>query len=324
VIARRIRLPIAARVAIPSALRLTAVPIVCAAAIVSAFGPGCSKEGKAISEIRHAFDDGEYEEAVAFCRHAIRRGVEAPEVYYYYGASLVSLNRDFEGFRQLEKAAEDDPSLSNRIGKLLFEQGERSFQKRLRSQAARRMRHAVEIDPALSLGSYVYLVAEEYFAENDYENAARWYAKALGQRPDTTASEEAYFNLAKSYVEIGSPSRARESLEQMLDRYPDGALATQARWRLVNLLYDEGEKQFVLGNYEEVVVVINQLLARTRNPGMSQKSRFLLGESYERMGEYENAYRQYQRIIDTDRGASGRIVERAKQKIAALREAGLY
>ena len=92
----------------------------------------------------------------------------------------------------------------------------------------------------------------------------------------------------------------------------------------VDFKQTEGEKQFVLGNYEETIEVINKLLVRTRNPGLSQKSRFLLGESYERLGEMEKAYEQYRRIIDTDRGASGRIVDRAKQKIAALREAGLY
>jgi tetratricopeptide (TPR) repeat protein len=289
-----------------------------------ALGSGCSKEKTAVSEIREAFEADEFQEAIAFCRHAIRRGIDAPAVYYYYGASLVSLNRDFEGFRQLEKAAEGDPSMSPQIAEYLYDSGSRSFRKRLRSQAAGRMRHAVEIDPALDLGPYVYMVADEYFVDNEYEPAARFYARALAQRPDTTAAEEAYLNLAKSYVEIGTPARARESLEEMLDRFPDGRLATQARWRLVNLLYEEGEKQFVLGNYEEVVEVINELLIRTRSPGLSQKSRFLLGESYERMGEYENAYRQYRRIIDTDRGASGRIVDRAKQKIAALREAGLY
>jgi len=315
---------IAVRVAIQSAKRPITLLVLTAAAFALALGSGCSKEKKAVAEIREAFEADEFEETIAFCRHAIRRGIEAPEVYYYYGASLVSINRDFEGFRQLANAAERDPSMSAQMAEFLYDSGCRSFKKRLRSQAAKRMRQAVEIDPALDLGTYVYMVADEYFAQNDYEPAAQFYARALAQRPDTSAAEEAYLNLAKSYVEIGTPARARESLDEMLERYPDGRLATQARWRLVNLMYEEGEKQYVLGNYEEAVEVINELLRRTRNPGLSQKSRFLLGESYERMGEYENAYRQYRKIIDSDRGASGRIVERARQKISALREAGLY
>jgi len=314
----------AARATIQSRIRLNLVPVLAATIFVAALGPGCSQEKKAISEIRGAYEAADFREAVAFCKHAIRKGIEAPEVYFYYGASLVSLNRDFEGFRQLKKAAEEDPSLSPQIAEFLLDSGSESFHKRLRSQAAKRLRHAAEFDPAVELGPYVYLVADEYYAENNYERAAQFYRRALTQHPDTSVAEEAYLNLAKSYVEIGTPSLARKSLEEMLDRFPGGRLATQSRWRLVNLLYEEGEKQFVLGNYEETIEVINKLLVRTRNPGLSQKSRFLLGESYERLGEMEKAYQQYRRIIDTDRGASGRIVDRAKQKIAALREAGLY
>jgi tetratricopeptide (TPR) repeat protein len=314
----------AARATIQSRIRLNLVLVLAATIFAATLGSGCSQEKKAISEIRGAYEAADFLEAVAFCKHAIRKGIEVPEVYFYYGASLVSLNRDFEGFRQLEKAAEGDPSLSPQIAEFLLDSGSASFRKRLRSQAAKRMRHATEFDPAVELGPYVYLVADEYYAENDYERAAQFYNRALTQHPDTAVAEEAYLNLATSYVEIGTPARARESLEQMLDRYPGGRLATQSRWRLVNLLYEEGEKQFVLGNYEETIDVVNELLVRTRNPGLSQKSRFLLGESYERLGDMENAYQQYQRIIDTDRGASGRIVDRAKQKIAALREAGLY
>ena len=92
----------------------------------------------------------------------------------------------------------------------------------------------------------------------------------------------------------------------------------------VNILYDRGEKMFLTGNYEETISLMAEVMARTRNPGLRQKSRFLLGETYEAMGDLDEAYQQYQKVIQTDRGASGRIVERARAKIAALREAGLY
>ena len=41
------------------------------------------------------------------------------------------------------------------------------------------------------------------------------------------------------------------------------------------------------------------------------------------MGDYAKAYEQYKTIIMEDRGASGRIVERARAKIEAFRDAGL-
>jgi tetratricopeptide (TPR) repeat protein len=320
---RRTRFFGTARAAIQSAQRFTTVPLA-AVAVATLVVAGCSQEKKAISEIRAAYEASEYREAVALCRHAIRRGVDPAEVYYYYGVSLVSMDRDFEGFRQLEIAAEHDPTSARKIAQFLFENGEQTFQKRLRTKSARRIQKAVEIDPVLDLGRYAYLVADEYFATKDYENARRYYARAIEAHPDTSAAEGAYLNLAISCAETGAASRAREYLETLLDRYPRSALGTDARWRLVNLLYEEGEKQFVLGNYLETVEVIEELLTRTRNPGLKQKSRFLLGETYEALGEFDNAYQQYRKIIEGDRGASGRIVERAREKIAALREAGLY
>jgi tetratricopeptide (TPR) repeat protein len=285
---------------------------------------GCSKERRALSEIRKTFEAHEYREAVALCRHAIRRGVDEAELYYYYGASLVSLGRDFEGFRHLGEAARRDPDLSATIGSFLFESGDLSFRQGRRSQASKRMQKAVEIDPSLELGAYLYLVADAYFADKEYERASQFYARAIEARPDTAVVEQAYLNLAEAYEEIQAAGQARESLERLLDLHPRGSLATQARWRLANLMYEQGEKHFLLGNYDEVVEVIGELLKRTRNPGLVQKSRFLLGETYERMGEFSQAYHQYREIIEQDRGASGRIVEKAKAKIATLREAGLY
>jgi len=313
-----------ARAAFKPAHRLTLVPVLAAVAVAAVMGAGCSKEKKAIAEIRGAYDAGEYREAVAFCRHAIRKGVDAAEIYYFYGASLVSLNRDFEGYRQFDEAILREPAMSPKIAQFLFASGEQSLRKRLRSQGGKRLQKAIEIDSATELGPYLYLVADEYYAAKDYEFAASLYRRAIEAWPDTSAAEPAYLNMAEAYAETGAGVRARESLEEMLELYPDGRLATQARWRLVNLLYEQGEKQFLLGNYEAAVEVLEDLVRRTRNPGMAQKSRFLLGETYEQMGDYEEAYRQYRKIIDQDRGASGRIVGRAKEKIAALREAGLF
>jgi tetratricopeptide (TPR) repeat protein len=312
------------RVAIQSAHRFAPIPLTAAVLIAALVAAGCSKEKRAVAEIRHSYEAHEYEETVALCRHATRLGMETPDVDYYHGASLVALGRDFEGFRKLQEAAQGDPSLSREIGPLLYEMGEKSFRDGSRTKAAKRMRTGVEIDPSLELGSYVYLVADEYYEEKDYETAAAMYARAVESFPDTTAAEEAYFNMAAAYLEIGSPSRARESLDRLLELYPRGTLAKHARWRLVNILYEEGEKNYLLGNYDEVIEVIGELLSRTRNPGIVQKSRFLLGETYEALGEFDRAYAQYKEIIEEDRGASGRIVERARGKIAALREAGLY
>lgn len=307
------------RTAVVSAGRMAAI-VLCLAVL----GVGCSKEKQALAEIRKSFEAGEYKETVAFCRHAVRRGIDDPEVSLYHGKALIHLDRDFEGFGKLDDAVRRDPMLATEVAAFLKEGAERSFERRRRSQAAGRMQKAVEIDPSLDPGVYIYMVADRYFEARDYGGAAGVYSRAVELYPDTAAAEMAYVNMAACYRELGMPSKAQESLENLLDHYPGSEMATQARWDLVNILYEHGEKQFLAGHYEETITIVADIMARTNNPGLRQKSRFLLGETYEAMGDLEKAYEQYQQVIKKDRGASGRIVERAREKIAALREAGLY
>lgn len=302
--------------------RITAVLICLLAAALPL--SGCSKEKKALADIQQAYDRKEYREAVALCKHAIRQKIDSAEVYYYYGISLVSLNRDYEGFRQLDQAVKRDPGTAVKTSNFLYREAVRSSKENSQASAERRMQKAKEVNPALDLGVYKFMVADSYYSRKEYSKSAQMYGEALEAYPDSSAAEQAYFKMADSYAELGIHSRARESFEKLLELYPRGQYKTEARWRLVNLLYDEGEKNYLLGNYEETVGLINKLIDMTANPGLIQKSRFLLGETYEALGEFDMAYKQYREVIKGDRGASGSIVEKAREKIEAFKEAGLY
>lgn len=277
-----------------------------------------------LAEIDVAYREGNYREAVALCRHAVRRNVATGKVYYYYGASLIALDRDFEGFKELERAARESPELGTDAANLLLEAGERDLARGSNSRAARRLREAQNIDPTIDLGRHRYLVADALFRDKDFELAAALYREAIDLYKDDPESEKAYFNMAIAYAEMRAYANAREVLEELLTLYPQTRHRSEARWKLATLTYEGADKQFVLGNYEETLEMLNEVITLTSNRGLRQKTRFLLGETYEAMGQFEDAYEQYRAVIDGDRGASGRIVERAREKIAAFREAGLY
>ena len=285
---------------------------------------GCSQERKTLAEIDAAYRAEDYREAVALCRHAVRRNVASGKVYYYYGASLLALNRDFEGFRELEKATELEPELRTDAGLLVFGAGEKDLTKGYQSRATRRLREAIVLDPAIDLGRHRFMVADEYFRDKNFEDAASMYREAIELFADDPNVERSYLNMALSQAEFGAYSESRETLENLLTLYPHTRHRSEARWKLATMTFDDAEKQYVLGNYEEAVELLSAVMGMTTNRGLSQKTRFLLGETYEAMGQFDEAYEQYRAVIDEDRGASGRIVERAREKIAAFREAGLY
>jgi tetratricopeptide (TPR) repeat protein len=286
-------------------------------------GNGCSEKKKALAEIREAFSQMNYEETMVLCQHALRKDIRDGEVYYYFGLSLLETGRDYEAFRRFEDAVAADSTMRSDIAERLLIKGRQAFGKGDKKRAADRLRFAADFDRGVELGSFKYLVADAYFGERGFNRAAVMYSSAIDERPDTAAAEVAYFNLSECYVALGDSAEALQALEVLLERFPKGDLAGRARWKLVNLLYEHAKSEFARGEYEVVVEEINALLARATNVSLVQRARFLLGEAYEHLEDYSRAYEQYKTIIEQDRGASGRIVERAREKINALRDAGL-
>ncbi|UCG53145.1 MAG: tetratricopeptide repeat protein [Candidatus Latescibacterota bacterium] len=285
---------------------------------------GCSKEKKALASIKNEYSNQNYEEAIVLCEHALRKNILDGDIYYYYGMSLLAVGRDYESFDRFEQAVRLDSSLATRIADHLGQRASESFSAGRVKKAAQHVMTAAELDPDADFGVLTYLVAEGYFNDGEFSKATRFYEAALGEFPDTTAAEGAYFSLAECYLALGDSTEAVQTLERQLSRFPRGALADRAQWTLVNMLYESARAEFGRGNYEAVLEIGSDLLKRTKNVSLVQRTRFVLGEAHERMGDYVKAYEQYQAIISEDRGASGRIVERARAKIEAFRDAGLF
>lgn len=283
----------------------------------------CSRTEKAVGEIRAAFAREDYQEAMVLCERAIRRDVRAADVYYYYGMSLLRSDRDYEAFRRFAEAVEVDSTFAGPIADDLTSNGKASAARGDLRGAAARLRAAADLQSSIRLGRYGFLVADLYYQERDFESAVKFYETVLREHPDTTAAEAAYFNLAQCHLSLGDTAAAADALEEQLDTFPRGPLSGRAEWKLENLLFTGAETAFAAGDYEKVIESMSELLARTSNVTLIQRARFLLGEAYEREGKYRGAYEQYKAIIREDRGASGRVVERAREKIAVFRDSGL-
>jgi len=284
---------------------------------------GCSREKRTLGEIRSAYAREDYRETIALCRHAIRRNMGSGRVYYYYGAALAHLNRDYEAARQLRQATTRDPSLAVEAGRLFYGLGVSDARAGKTARAADRLGRAAELDPGTALGRFAFLVGDRNFESEKYVAATRWYREAIAAYPDSSACERAYLRLADSLINTGASGGAREALQTLLNRYPNSIYRRQARWKLATMTYAEAENRFAVGDYEASINLLTKIPEWTANRALLQKQRFLLGETYEAMGEFDHAFSQYRMVIHEDRGASGAIVLRAKEKLDALREAGI-
>jgi tetratricopeptide (TPR) repeat protein len=285
-----------------------------------ALAAGCGGGGTA-REMRRAFEKGDYAEVVTLGRHAQRTGEDAARVHYYYGLALVALDRDHEGFPEIDRAVGAEPGLKADAAAFLREAGARGGL--ARTDASRRWAKAWELDPEVDVGRERFAIADHFFRERRFESAAALYEEAVHAYPDTSACETAYARLAECWTELGEPEKAKRAMETLVERYPRGRYAGGVASNLDDLSLVDARRHFEAGEYEETIEVARELVARTDNRLLQQKGRYLLGETYEAMGDRVAAYNEYREIIRADRGDSGRLVEQARERIEALQEAGL-
>lgn len=281
---------------------------------------GCGGGGAA-GDIRSAFEKGDFTEAVALGRHAVRNPDADAAVHYYYGVSLVAVGRDPEGFAEIDAAVSADESLKEKAAAALVELAARPGLSS--SDSARRMRKAYELDGSVDIGERRFAVASSYYEDRDFERAAAMYEEALAKFPDSPESERAYARLSECWRALGDEEKSRAAMETLVERYPKSREAEGAATNLADILYRDAQKHFDAGEYDQAISVATDLVSKAENRSLQQKGRFLLGQAYEAKGDRGAAYEAYREVIRNDRGDSGQIVERARTRIEALQEAGL-
>jgi tetratricopeptide (TPR) repeat protein len=279
----------------------------------------CGERG-VVGEMNRAFDKGDYAEVLALGRHALRSDSSDADVQLYYGMALVASGRLHEGFGAIDAAVRLSPSTAETAAEFLWEQAHAG---RLDATAARTLAKSSELDASRDLGKNRFAVADVYFTERRYEDAARLYEEAVHAYPDTAACERALARLGECYTYLDRPDDARRTMEILVQRYPRGDVAREAWVRLDDITYAEAQKALDAGELERAAQIASQLVGRTKNRLLQQKGRLVLGEAYERLGETALAYAAYREIIESDRGDSGGVVERARARLEAMQGAGL-
>jgi tetratricopeptide (TPR) repeat protein len=280
----------------------------------------CAGGGPA-GDMRRAYEKGDFAEAVALGRQAVRAGKAGPSVHFYYGLALVAVGRDQEGFAEVDTAVAADGELAAEAAQSLKALSER--ERLSPGDSARRLRKAYELDNTIDLDRKRFAVAATYFADRNFERAATLYTEAVSKFPDAPECESAYARLSQCWAALGDDEKAREAMETLVKRYPRSREAEGAAANLNDIMYQDAQRHYSAGELDQAIQLAGELVVKADNRSLQQKGRFLLGQAYEAKGDRAAAYDAYRELIRNDRGDSGQIVERARARIEALQEAGL-
>jgi tetratricopeptide (TPR) repeat protein len=276
--------------------------------------------GKGVLEkASEEYDKGKYKEAIFIIRHHFRRGGERrPDLLFLSGKAYLELGSEAEAEDAFAEAFSKDSTLAGEISVYFREEAERSLSSGLTLKGKRFMRQALTYDRNIDFDGYNAMAGEIMMDRKDYVNAARYFERFLMSYPDSSGAAEVMLSLGTAYEEIGKTGAAIENYRRFQERYPLSRLKTTVTWKLENLVFRMAEKSFAEGKLDEAKLALGDLASGASARLVRERANFLLGEISEQTGDTEAALRYYRKVVNLNLGDSGRLLEKAKERIEEL------
>ncbi|MDD4856556.1 MAG: tetratricopeptide repeat protein [Candidatus Krumholzibacteria bacterium] len=263
------------------------------------------------------YEAGSYREAIFLIRHHIKKGGQtSAELMLLFGKSWLKTGSEAEAQSAFEECAKKDASYGPKIAQFLRSEAISSIKASDEARGKRMMMLALDFQSGLDFGEYNLATADLYLQKRDYDMAVFYLEKYLHEFPDASGAAEAMIELASAYEKKGDPGKAISIYRRFQDSYPKSRLATDAVWELESLLLREAETLYGEGQVSEAESVLVELQSRGGSPLVKERTSFLLGEICEKRSDVANAIRYYRDVVNA--GSSGRLVEKAKERIEKL------
>lgn len=288
--------------------------------LCAALAPVPSCEGRSVLEkAEEEYAKGNYREAVFIARHHFRRGGDrTPELLFVTGRAMLRLGNEADAADCFAEANSIDSTWAPRIAAELRAEALTSLEQGLSARGERFVLQAIGYGPQTDFGEYDAVAGALLLDRGEFERAIPFLARYLDAHPDTAGNAAVMLDLGAAYEGTGRTLRAIELYTEFQDRYPKSRLRSTATYRLESLLLESGEELITGGAHDEARGILEQLASEGDNPLVREKASFLLGEIAEADLDMERALHYYREVVNLNLGSSGRLVERAKERIERI------
>ena len=278
----------------------------------------CGSNG-VLEEAAEEYEKGKYREAVFVIRHHFRRGGgRHPELLFLAGKAYLKLGSEAEAEDAFAEAFNKDSTLAEQISEYFREEAERSMSSGLALKGKRFMRQALTYDRNIDFGDHNALAGEIMMDRKEFESAAHYFESYLENYPDSSGAAEVMLSLGTAYEEMGETGAAIENYHRFHEQYPLSRLKTTVMWKLENLLFRMAEESIEKGKLDEAKLALEDLASGASSRMVRERANFLLAEIAEQTGDREAALRYYREVVNLSLGESGRLLEKAKERIEEL------
>lgn len=290
--------------------------LLCAATLLA-----CSPRGSEENAVRRgdeAFAQGDFEEALAEYRLAVRQGADDPGTAARVAHTYAMMSRVDDAGSYYRDAAARDPGLADQAVSDLMRLAREAHAANDRFAMATAVETALELRPGVGVGDMTLSLARHYFTNGEYGRALPFYQIAMAEATDSVP--EIVFEVGQAHEEIGDCEHALVFFEQFrsmvrpwergeVDWYI-GTCAFNIARELRGRTLDPEELQRALELIDRTVEV-----GEPRN--IQAQAWFEKGEILAELGECQAAMEAYAQVRYAD--GAGSLVDRAQSAFDEIR-----
>ncbi|MBT8487613.1 MAG: tetratricopeptide repeat protein [Gemmatimonadetes bacterium] len=293
-----------------------------AAALLALALGACSPRASDRSAVQRgdeAFALGNFDEALAEYRLAIRQGADDPSVTARVAHTYALMSRvDDAGSYYLDAAARDPALVDQAVGDLMH-LARRAWSTDDSFAMASAVETALELRPGVGVGAMALPLARHYFENGEYGRALPFYQKAMAEGSDSMP--EIVFEVGVAHDEIGDCEHALvffERFREMVRPWEQGevdwyigrcafTLARQMRDRSHSASATRATREL-----EQALQLVNRTVEVGEPRNIQAQAWFEKGEILAEMGECEAAMEAYSQVRYADQ--AGSLIDRAQSR----------
>lgn len=300
----------------------------CAAAFaICLTAVACSPRGTELSAVQRgdeAFALGNYDEALAEYRLAIRQGADDPRVTARVAHTYTLMGRVDDAGAYYVDAAARDPDLADQAVADLMHLARIAREGQDRFAMATAVETALQLRPGVGVGDMSLPLARHYYANGEYGRALPFYQKAMAEASES--QPEIVFEVGVAYDEIGDCSNALIFFERFRGMVPprergevDWYIGTCAFnvARAIRERVEADDPLTAARDLERALELVNRTIEVMEPRNIQARAWFEKGEILVDLKRCQEAMEAYSQVRYADQ--AGSLIDRAQDRFDEIR-----
>jgi tetratricopeptide (TPR) repeat protein len=277
-----------------------------------------ASEENAVRRGDEAFAQGDYDEALAEYRLAVRQGAEGPEVASRVAHTYAMMGRVDDAGGYYVEAAAREPEIADQAVSDLMRLAWDARARNDRFAMATAVETALRLRPGIGVGEMSLPLARHYFQNGEYGRALPFYQKALADAADSVP--DIVFEVGQAHEEIGDCEHALFFFEQYRGMVRPWQ-RDQVHWYIgtcsFNIARELQRRNLEPEELERALQLIDRTVEVGEPRNIQAQAWFEKGEILSELGRCSEAQEAYSQVRYADQ--AGSWVDRAQSSFDEIR-----